>query len=210
MDLGIFLASLGITLLEFSEAGVVASIYHGIYKNSLPFLYAIAGVLVVTIPILTLGKLITLIPIDYVLIVSGIILAYFGYKLLRSARRYFKHVKKWVKSDEEKKEGLSVVFTVSAVEALEAGLVVLALIPQDYISAVMGVGIASVIVIILTAVLKAQIARIRLPHVKFVLSALLFSLATMWFSEAFFDANELLLPLYFFVFLGVNYLAVKL
>jgi len=115
-----------------------------------------------------------------------------------------------VKSDEEKKEGLSVVFTVSAVEALEAGLVVLALIPQDYISAVMGVGIASVIVIILTAVLKAQIARIRLPHVKFVLSALLFSLATMWFSEAFFDANELLLPLYFFVFLGVNYLAVKL
>jgi len=205
------LASLGITLLEFSEAGVVASIYHGIYKNSLPFLYAIAGVLVVTIPILTLGKLITLIPIDYVLIVSGIILAYFGYKLLRSARRYFKTVKGGgVKSDEEKKEGLSVVFTVSAVEALEAGLVVLALIPQDYISAVMGVGIASVIVIILTAVLKAQIARIRLPHVKFVLSALLFSLATMWFSEAFFDANELLLPLYFFVFLGVNYLAVKL
>ena len=209
MDFGVFLASLGITLLEFSEAGVVASIYHGIYKNSLPFLYAIAGVLVVTIPILTLGKLIVLVPLDYVLIVSGVILAYFGYKLLRSARRYFKHIKR-TRTEEEKKEGLGVVFTVSAVEALEAGLVVLALIPQDYISAVLGVGVASIIVIILTAILKAQIARIRLPHVKFVLSALLFSLATMWFSEVFFDANELLLPLYFFVFLGVNYAVIKL
>ncbi|BCU70220.1 hypothetical protein [Stygiolobus caldivivus] len=208
MNIAIFLASFGISLLELSEAGAVASIYHGIYKNNTPFLYAVLGVLVVLVPTFTLGQFIYLLPLKYVLIASSIILFYFGYRLLRSARRYFKRTKK-VSKDDEKKEGVVVVFTISAVEALEAALVILALIDQDYMSSLLGAISASVIVMILTYLLKSQIARIRLPHMKFVLSALLFSLGTLWFNEVFIGLSDLFLPIFFLGFLAFNFLIVK-
>jgi len=47
----------------------------------------------VLVPTFTLGNLIALLPINYVLIVGAILLAYFGFKLLRSARRSFKGIK---------------------------------------------------------------------------------------------------------------------
>ena len=208
MDVGVFFASLGISLLELSEAGAVAAIYHGILKNSKPFLYAILGVLTVFIPVFTLGKYIYLVPLDYFLLVAAAILFYFGYRLLRSARRYFKKQIK-AKKEEEEKEGVGVVFTVSVIEGLEAALVILALIPKSYSSALLGAVIAGVLVIILTAILKAQIAKIRLPHLKYVLSSLLFSLGTMWLTEIFFDINEAFLALFFVIYLGVNYLLIK-
>ena len=208
MDVGVFLASLGISLLELSEAGAVAAIYHGILKNSKPFLYSILGVLIVFIPVFTLGKYIYLVSLDYFLVVAAVILFYFGYRLLRSARRYFKKQIKG-KKEEEEKEGAGVVFTVSIVEGLEAALVILALIPKSYSSALLGATLAGILVVILTAILKAQIAKIRLPHLKFVLSSLLFSLGTMWFIEIFFDINEAFLAMFFLIYLGVNYLLIK-
>ncbi len=70
---------------------------------------------------------------------------------------------------------------MSATEALEAALVIIALIPKSYSSALLGTLIAAGgAVVLLTIALKDQIARIRLPHLKFVLSSLLFSLGTMW------------------------------
>jgi uncharacterized membrane protein len=80
MDIGVFLAALGISVLELTEAGAIAAIYHNIYKNNLPFLYAIAGVAIVLIPTFTVGRLIYLVPINYVLITSSLILFYFGYR----------------------------------------------------------------------------------------------------------------------------------
>lgn len=208
MDIGVFFASFAISLLELSEAGAVAAIYHNILKNFKPFLYAILGILVVLIPTFTLGRYIYLVPLNYFLLVAGVILFYFGYRLIRSARRYFKRQFK-VKKEEDEKEGVGVVFTVSAVEGLEASLVILALIPKSYSSALIGAVIAGVLVIILTAIMKAQIAKIRLPHLKFVLSSLLFSLGTMWFAEVFLDVNELFLGLLFLIYLGVNYVIIK-
>jgi len=209
MDIGVFLASLGISLLELSEAGAVAAIYHNILKNSKPFFYAVLGILVVFIPVFTLGKLIYLVPLRYFLLAAAVILFYFGYRLIRSARRYFKKLFKIKKEEGEEKEGAGVVFTVSAVEGLEAALVILALIPKSYSSALLGAVIAGILVVILTATLREQIARIRLPHLKFVLSSLLFSLGTMLFSEIFFDINELFLGLFFLIYLGVNYVLIK-
>ncbi|BFI76938.1 hypothetical protein [Sulfurisphaera ohwakuensis] len=207
MNLGVFFASLGISLLELSEAGAVAAIYHNILKNNLPFIYAIAGVLIVLIPTFTLGKYIYLVPINYFLLVAAIILFYFGYRLIRSARRYFK--KQFKRKEEEKEEGIGVVFTISAVEGLEAALVILALIPQSYFSALLGTIISGILVVILTALLKAQIAKIRLPHLKFVLSALLFSLGSMWLLEIFTDITEAFLAIFFVIYLGINYLIIK-
>ncbi|BFH74100.1 membrane protein [Sulfurisphaera javensis] len=208
MDLGVFFASLGISLLELSEAGAIAAIYHNILKNNIPFLYAILGVLVVLIPTFTLGKFIYLVPLSYFLLAASVILFYFGYRLLRSARRYFKKQFK-KKGEKEEKEGVGVVFTVSAVEGLEASLVILALLPQSYSSALLGAIIAGVAVVILTAVLKAQIAKIRLPHLKFILSALLFSLGTLWLGEVFIGIDEIFLPLFLLIYLGVNYIIIK-
>ncbi len=207
MDIAVLLASLGISILELSEAGAVAVIFNGIYKNSKPYIYGLAGVLTVLIPIFTIGKYIVLLPLEYVLIVSGIILFYFGYRLIRSARRYFKGIK--IKH-EETEETLTTVYVVGFTEGLEAGLVILALIPQSYISALTGTLLASIIVIGLLLVLKAQIMKIRVPQLKYVLSALLFSLGSLFFGEAFLDLNEIFLAIFFIIFLGINYIIIKI
>ncbi|BDC17172.1 hypothetical protein [Acidianus sp. HS-5] len=208
MDIAVLLASLGISILELSEAGAVAVIFNGIYKNSKPYIYGLAGVLTVLIPVFTLGKYIVLLPLEYVLVVAGIILFYFGYRLIRSARRYFKGIK--IAHKEEGEETLTTVYVVGFTEALEAGLVILALIPQSYISALTGTLLASIIVIALLFILKAQIMKIRVPHLKYVLSALLFSLGSLFFGEAFFNADEIYLGIFFVIYLGVNYIIIKI
>lgn len=209
MNFGIFFAAFGISLLELSEAGAVTAIYQGIYRGFKPVLYAIAGVLLVLVPTFTVGRYIIYLPLDYVLAVSAAILFYFGYRLIRSARRYFRRVGKG-KGGEEERGDLAVVFTVSAIEAFEAALVLIALIPRSYSSALIGTLLAAAIVVVLTALIKDQIARIRLPHLKYVLSALLFSLGTLWAMEAAgLDITDLVLIPLFFAYLGVNYLAIK-
>ncbi|GAB6944259.1 hypothetical protein [Vulcanisaeta sp. JCM 14467] len=210
MDLGIFFAAFGISLLELSEAGAVTAIYQGIYRGFKPVLYAIAGVLLVLVPTFTVGRYIVYLPLDYVLAASSVILFYFGYRLLRSARRAFKRAGKG-KGGEEERGDLAVVFTVSAIEAFEAALVLIALIPRSYASTLMGTLTAAAIVIVLTTIIKDQIARIRLPHLKYVLSALLFSLGTLWAIEAVgFDVTDLVLIPFFLTYLGINYLIIKL
>lgn len=206
MDVGIFLAALGISLLELSEAGAVTAIYQAAYKGWRPILYSVAGVAVVLIPTFMVGKYIVLLPLQYVLGVSAVILFYFGYRLLRSSRRYFKGIRK---TGEEEKEEVGVVFAVSATEAFEAALVIVALIPRSYFSALAGTLIAGGSVVALTIALKDQIARIRLPHLKFVLSSLLFSLGTMWSIEIFMDISELFLLALFIIWLGINYVLIK-
>ncbi len=105
---------------------------------------------------------------------------------------------------------LVVVFTVSAVEAFEAALVLIALIPKGYLSALTGTLIAAIAVVALTVALKDQISRIRLPHLKYVLSALLFSLGTLWAVEIFMPISDLFLLAFFFIYLTVNYGLLKI
>jgi len=209
MEFGVFFAALGISLLELSEAGAVTAIYQGLYKGFRPVLYSLAGVLLVLIPTFTVGRYIVYLPLDYVLAASAVILFYFGYRLLRSARRYFKRMNKGGGGEEERGD-LAVVFTVSAIEAFEAALVLIALIPKSYASTLMGTLIAAAVVVVLTALIKNQIARIRLPHLKYVLSSLLFSLGTLWAMEATgLEITDLVLLPLFLAYLGINYLLIK-
>ena len=209
MEFGVFFAALGISLLELSEAGAVTAIYQGLYRGFRPVLYSLAGVLLVLIPTFTVGRYIVYLPLDYVLAASAVILFYFGYRLLRSARRYFKRMNKGG-GGEEKRGDLAVVFTVSAIEAFEAALVLIALIPKSYASTLMGTLIAAAVVVVLTALIKNQIARIRLPHLKYVLSSLLFSLGTLWAMEATgLEITDLVLLPLFLAYLGINYLLIK-
>jgi len=209
MEFGVFFAALGISLLELSEAGAVTAIYQGLYRGFRPVLYSLAGVLLVLIPTFTVGRYIVYLPLDYVLAASAVILFYFGYRLLRSARRYFKGMNKGGGGEEERGD-LAVVFTVSAIEAFEAALVLIALIPKSYASTLMGTLIAAAVVVVLTALIKNQVARIRLPHLKYVLSSLLFSLGTLWAMEATgLEITDLVLLPLFLTYLGINYLLIK-
>ncbi|WP_066793342.1 hypothetical protein [Caldivirga sp. MU80] len=209
MEFGVFFAALGISLLELSEAGAVTAIYQGLYRGFRPVLYSLAGVLLVLVPTFTVGRYIVYLPLDYVLAASAVILFYFGYRLLRSARRYFKRMNKGGGGEEERGD-LAVVFTVSAIEAFEAALVLIALIPKSYASTLMGTLIAAAVVVVLTALIKNQIARIRLPHLKYVLSSLLFSLGTLWAMEATgLEITDLVLLPLFLAYLGINYLLIK-
>jgi Predicted membrane protein len=209
VELGILLAAFGITLLELSEAGAVAMIYYGVYKGLKPLAYAIAGVLTVMVPTFLVGGYIAELPITYVLLVAVVILFYFGYKLLRSARRGFRKMRK-NGGGEEEKEGLAVVYTVSVTESFEAALVLVALIPQSYSSTLLGASIASAVVA-LTAALKAQIMKIRLPHLKLVLSSLLFGLGTLWIMEVLVPVSDIILIPLFLIYLLINFfIAVKL
>lgn len=209
MNPAIFLASFGISLLELSEATAVAIIFSGIYKNNKPYLYALLGILIILIPVFTIGKFISLLPINYVLIAAAIILFYFGYRLIRSARRNFKKISKR-KDDEEKQEGIVTVFVVSLTEAFEAGLVILALIPQSFSSSLFGTVASIVVLIPLAIALKSRLMRIRVPQLKFVLSALLFSLATLFAGEAVVEIDEIFLPIFFLAYLGMNYVIIKI
>lgn len=209
MEFGVFFAALGISLLELSEAGAVTAIYQGLYRGFRPVLYSLAGVLLVLVPTFTVGRYIVYLPLDYVLAASAVILFYFGYRLLRSARRYFKRMNKGGGGEEERGD-LAVVFTVSAIEAFEAALVLIALIPKSYASTLMGTLIAAAVVVVLTALIKNQVARIRLPHLKYVLSSLLFSLGTLWAMEATgLEITDLVLLPLFLAYLGINYLLIK-
>jgi uncharacterized membrane protein len=209
MEFGVFFAALGISLLELSEAGAVTAIYQGLYRGFRPVLYSLAGVLLVLIPTFTVGRYIVYLPLDYVLAASAVVLFYFGYRLLRSARRYFKRMNKGGGGEEERGD-LAVVFTVSAIEAFEAALVLIALIPKSYASTLMGTLIAAAVVVVLTVLIKNQVARIRLPHLKYVLSSLLFSLGTLWAMEATgLEITDLVLLPLFLAYLGINYLLIK-
>jgi len=74
----------------------------------------------------------------------------------------------------------------------------------------MGTLIAAAVVVVLTALIKNQVARIRLPHLKYVLSSLLFSLGTLWAMEATgLEITDLVLLPLFLAYLGINYLLIK-
>ena len=89
-DVGIFLAAMGITLLEMAEASAVGIVLATESRNSVPYLAAAAGVITILIPTALAGNYIQLLPILYVRLASAILLLYFGLRLVKSARRSFK------------------------------------------------------------------------------------------------------------------------
>ncbi len=207
MDPAIFFAALGISVLEMTEASAIAVIFYGIYHTTKSYAYAVAGVATSLIPALLVGKFLLLIPLDYIAIVAAIILFYFAQKLFRSARRAVKGIRR---NKEEKQEGLITVYTVSVVEGLEASLVVVGLMPFGYFSALSGVGVAVLVVVGLTYIMKDKVMKIRVPQLKLFLSALLATIATFWLLEVAFSLSELFAIPIFIVYLLMTQALVRL
>lgn len=205
IDLPIFLAAMGITLLEISEAAAVALALYA-EGGSKAFLYVSLGIALVLVITFIIGKEIASLPILLIRLVAGFLLLYFGLRLARSARRAIVRSRKNSGNAEEKIEkGLFYTgFSVGAVEAFEAAIVIVALIPIDYNSTFLGLLAGLIIVVAGTALLKSQVRKIKQANMKVAVSALLLSFSFFWFGEAFYNINDLILvPLFIILFVAV-------
>lgn len=203
-DPGIFLAALGITTLELVEASAVGLALYVDSKRPSAFLFVALGVLAVFVPMFVLGALITLLPDVIVKLVGGALLLYFGLRLVKSARRSVLRSRKGGAFQEHFDKGvLSTGFSVGAVEAFEAAIVLVALLPNNFQSTVAGMGIGVLFVIAATFVLKNQVRKVKAADTKVVVSSLLLSFSVFWFGEAITELNDLLLILLFIVFVLV-------
>lgn len=201
LDPAIFLAALGITVLEFSEAAAVALALYAESGKHVAFLYVALGSLVVLAPTIVVGSLIGLLPAIYVRLVAGVLLLYFGLRLVRSARRSVINSRKGGRYVEKYEKGIWITgFSVGAVEAFEAAIVIVGLLPNGFVATISGLGIGLVLVVIATYALRAQVRKLKQAYTKVVVSALLLSFACFWFGEAFVSISDLLLIPLFVVF----------
>lgn len=217
-DVGIFLAALGITTLEFVEASAVGLALYGDTHRRAAFLYVASGSIAVLVPTFILGDLISLLPIVLVRLVGGVLLLYFGLRLTRSARRSVLTTRRARAgqntggpghSQELAEKGLmSTAFSVGAIEAFEAAIVIVGLLPNSYGSTIFGFALGIVVVCIGTYLLRNQVRKLKQASMKEVVSALLLSFSVFWFSEVFTSTNDLfLIPLFVIFFLIVHSIA---
>ncbi|MGP8125915.1 MAG: hypothetical protein ACLQEQ_08675 [Nitrososphaerales archaeon] len=208
-DPAIFLAAIGITTLELAEAAAVGLALFADSGKYSAFLYVSLGVIAVLIPTFLIGSAIALLPIVYIRLVGGVLLLYFGMRLVKSARRSVLKGRAGGFTQEEFVRGI--VYTgvsVGAVEAFEAAIVLVGLLPNNFASASLGLTGGIAIVIVSTYVLRNQVRKIKQANMKVVVSSLLLSFAVFWFGEAFFELNDLLLiPLFVVFVLAVHQIA---
>lgn len=203
-DVGIFLAASGITTLELVEAAAVGLALYAESGRAIAFLFVAAGVLVVMIPTLLVGGLISALPGVYVRLLGGVLLLYFGLRLSKSARRSVVVSRTTGFKSEVFERGVMYTgFSVGAVEAFEAAIVLVGLLPVNFASAGVGVVVGTVIVVISTYVLRTQVRKVKQANMKVVVAGLLLSFSAFWFGETVFPSigeqevsDLLLIPLF--------------
>jgi uncharacterized membrane protein len=204
-DPGIFLAALGITLLELAEASAVGLALYAESRRHTAFLAVSLGVLVVFIPTAVVGKYISLLPVFAVRLIAGALLLYFGVRLTRSARRSYIRSKQASSASykEEFERGvLATGFSVGAVEAFEAAIVLVALLPNSYGSTILGLLLGVVLIVVFTYILRFQVRRVKQANMKMLVAALLLTFATFWFTEEVVNVSDLILIPLFLVYLA--------
>ncbi|MCL4451652.1 MAG: hypothetical protein M1327_03385 [Candidatus Thermoplasmatota archaeon] len=208
-SIAIFLAAMGITLLEMSEATAVGIALYAESKKRAVFLAVILGVLVIFIPTAFIGKYIALLPIFYVRLISAVLLLYFGIRLIRSSRRSVKFslgIKTPHKDEEDEHRDLMYTgFSVGTVEAFEAAIVLVALYPNGYLETITGLIIGAVLVVIAGFILHSQIRKVKQANMKIAVSSLLLTFSAFWFTEAFVTISDLYLVPLFIIFFAIVY-----
>ena len=204
----IFLAALGITVLEMSEASAVGIALYAESHRKAVYLSVALGVLTIFIPTSIVGKYIALLPIMYVRLISATLLLYFGLRLVKSSRRSVKFslgIKDTRKSKEELDRGLIYTsYSVGMIEAFEAAIVLVALYPNGYLSTMEGMISGVVLVIIFAAILQSQVRKVKQAVMKIAVSSLLLTFSSFWYVEAFISISDLyLIPLFVMFFLVV-------
>ena len=203
-DPAIFLTAIGITTLELTEAAAVGLALFADSGRYTAFLFVALGVIAVMIPTFIVGSAIALLPLVYIRVVGGVLLLYFGIRLVRSARRSVLKGRAGGYAKEEFVRGIMYTgFSVGAVEAFEAAIVLVGLLPNNFASTSLGLTGGVVIVVIATYILRSQVRKVKQANMKVVVSALLLSFAVFWFGEAVIVVNDLALIPLFVVFVLV-------
>ncbi len=206
-DTTVFLVAMGIILLEMSEAAAVAlAIYaEAGYKA---FIYVSLGAAVVLIAAFLVGQTIAYLPIVIIRLIAAFLLLYFGLRLARSAKRaVLRERSNDIHKEEKLEKGLFyTAFSVGALEAFEAAIVLVALIPIDLGSTLFGLIAGLVIVCVGTILLRSQVRRIKQANMKMVVSSLLLAFSTFWFAESVTSVPDLLLIPLFLIFVIAVYL----
>ena len=195
LDFAILLAAAGITLLEMSEASAVGITLYADTKRRSIFGYLAAGVIIVFLPTAIVGSLIDLVPILIVRLLSATLLLYFGIRLLKSAARSFMFQRiGFPKGDHAPDKGVELTaFSVGAVEAFEAAIVLVALYPNGFLSTLAGIIAGVLLVVVFSIVLHSQIRKVKQAIMKAAVSAILFTFSAFWYTEAAYNLNDLLL-----------------
>jgi len=206
-DPGILLAALGITVLELAEAAAVGLALFAESGKSSAFLYVAAGSVVVFAPTFLIAGLVSLLPILFVRLIGGVLLLYFGLRLAKSARRSVVKSKTTGFQSETHERGLMYTgFSVGAVEAFEASIVLVGLIPSNVDSASAGFVTGVVAVVIATYVLRSQVRKVKQANMKVAVSSLLLTFSTFWFGETLTELSDLLLIPLFLIFAAAVYM----
>jgi uncharacterized membrane protein len=199
-DIAIFLAALGITTLEIVEAAAVGLALYADSRKHIAFLYVALGIIAVLIPTLILGTAISYLPIVAVRIVGATLLLYFGLRLVKSARRsVLRGRKSGFSSAEEFEKGLMYTgFSVGAIEAFEAAIVLIGLLPNNFSSTIYGMVAGIIIVVVSTYLLRNHVRKVKQANMKVIVSALLLSFAVFWYAEAVYSSltDLVLIPLF--------------
>lgn len=196
----IFLAAMGITTLELVETAAVVLALHAHSRKNAVYFYAALGTAVVFVPMFVLGALIDLLPDAIIRLTAGVLLLYFAQRLARSARRAVLNARKGNHVHEQFHRGtMATAFSVGAIEAFEAAIVLVGLLPNGFQATVLGMASGIAVVAVSTYLLREQVRKVKQADMKIVVSALLFSFATFWLGEAIEPLDDLLLiPLFLF------------
>ena len=197
-DVGIFFAATGITTLEFVEAAAVGLALYGESGDRSAFIYVAAGSLVVLVPAFAVAGLISFLPVAFVRLLGGVLLLYFGQRLTRSARRSVIKSRTTGFTAEKLEGGLKyTAFSVGAVEAFEASIVLVGLLPSNFTSAAVGFGTGLAVVVGATYLLRSQVRKVKQANMKIVVAGLLLTFAAFWFGAIFVALSDLVLvPLF--------------
>jgi len=170
---------------------------------------AVSGVAVVAALALAFGALIIAFPKEYLLWASAVVLTGFGVFLFRSTLRSYRRSRaSAIGSRPASLPSLASFqfaggFSVGAVEATEAAVVLLALAAAGYgVSALVGAVAAGGVLVAATAVVHERIRRIKVPWLKLGATSMLFAFAVFWAGEAAnvaWPGGDLILVALFFV-----------
>jgi uncharacterized membrane protein len=210
LNIAILLAAAGITTLEFAEASAVGLALYADSKKHAAFLYVALGILVVMIPTFLVGGLIGLLPDAFVNLIGGVLLLYFGLRLVKSARRSVvkSRTTGFTHHEEFEKGVMATGFSVGAIEAFEAAIVLVGLLPKDYVSSEIGIALGVAVVVGSTYLLRNHVRKVKQANMKELVSALLLSFSVFWFGEIFFVLNDAyLIPIFIAFFLLVRWIA---
>lgn len=194
-DPSIFFAAFGITILEIVEASAVGLALYGDSGRPSAFFFVALGITAVFVPLFALSFVFAKLPLLDVKAVGGALMLYFGQRLVKSARRAVLNSRKNKPSAAAhlQKDVMVTGFSVGAIEAFEASIVLVGLLPIDFQSTTLGMGLGIVVVVIATYALKNQVRKIKQANMKVVVAALLLAFGTLWFVEVGLRLSGLLL-----------------